>query len=237
MKRNLKGWYVVVVAVSIALGLMASSVSPVWAGAAIIPPQAKGGYAYCMTYAEWSAAWWQWALSLSADENPWYDVDGSCVNGAFGQREPVWFLTGVHNVSGTAVRNCTVPAGKTLFFPIINAECSTLETPPFNCSNEANCLSCAMSFTIGDVFATIDGVAVKNLDRYLVQSPLFTFTLPNNNVWGMPAGSTGQSVSSGYYLMLSPLSPGVHVIHFGGTYTDYNFSLNITYNLTVAPGS
>jgi hypothetical protein len=197
----------------------------------VIPPDAK---AHGMTYGEWSAKWWQWALSLPVDQNPWYDVDGSCANGANGQLEPVWFLTGVLGESNTAVRNCTVPAGKALFFPLINAECSTLEAPPFYCKDEATCLSCATSFNIGDVFAEIDEVPVHNLERYLVQSPLFSFTLPEENVWGMPAG-TGQSVSNGYYLMLAPLSVGKHQIHFGGTYTDYNFSLEITYYLTVAP--
>ncbi|MCK7502716.1 MAG: hypothetical protein MZV70_00525 [Desulfobacterales bacterium] len=78
-----------------------------------------------MTYGEWSAKWWQWAYSLPVDQNPFFDENGSCTNGANGPVGPVWFLTGVINVSGTAVRNCTVPAGKALFFPIINAEDAT----------------------------------------------------------------------------------------------------------------
>ena len=172
-------------------------------------------------------------MSLPVDQNPFFDENG-CANGAKGQLGPVWFLTGVINVSGTAVRDCTVPAGKALFFPIINVECSTLEAPPFHGDNEAELRACAKGFHFGNVFAEIDGVAVQNLNRYLVDSPLFTFTVPPNNVLGVAAG-TGQSVSNGYYLMLAPLPVGEHVIHFGGTFTDFDFSLDITYNLTVAP--
>lgn len=234
MKNNLKRWYGVIAIIGIVVGISAGSVSRVWAGnpnPTVIPPQAK---AYGMTSGEWSAKWWQWALSLPVDQNPFFDEGGDCSKGANGQLGPVWFLTGVINVSGTAVRNCTVPAGKALFVPIINLECSTLEAPPFHGDNEEELRACATRFHFGNVFAEIDGVAVQNLDRYLVKSPMFTFTVPPENVLGVGPGS-GQSVSNGYYLMLAPLSVGEHVIRFGGTFTDFDFSLDITYNLTVAP--
>lgn len=194
----------------------------------VMPPQS---HAFGKTYAQWSAQWWQWALSLPVDQNPFFDETG-CANGANGQSGPVWFLTGVISVSGTAVRDCTVPTGKALFFPIINTECSTLEPPPFHGDNEAELRACATGVAFDDVFAEIDGVPVQNLDRYLVQSPLFIFTVPENNALGVPAG-TGESVANGVYLMLHPLSAGEHVIHFGGTYPSFAFSLDITYHLTV----
>ena len=187
-----------------------------------------------MTYGEWSSRWWQLALAMPADKNPYFD-ENNCSNGANGQLGPVWFLTGVINASGTAVRDCTVPAGKALFFPIINVECSTLEAAPFHGDDEAQLRSCAGGFRFDQVFATIDNVVVKNLEPYLVESPLFSFTLPPNNVLGVNPG-TGQSVSKGYYLMLPPLSVGQHVIHFGGSFPDFPFSLDITYTLTVLPG-
>jgi hypothetical protein len=219
--------------VSIIVVLLAGSVAPVWAENAnpgVLPPPARP---HGSSYAEWSARWWQWALSVRADQNPFFDEGGSCANGASGQAGPVWFLTGVLNVSGTAERDCKVPAGKALFFPLINTECSTLEAEPFYGGNEQELIACVNQFHFGDVFATIDGVPVKNLENYKVESPMFEFTLPAGDVWGLGPNS-GQSVSNGYYLMLAPLSAGEHVVHFGGTYTDFDFSLNITYNLTVA---
>lgn len=196
----------------------------------VMPPQSHSRGA---TYGEWSAAWWQWAYSLPADQNPFFD-DTGCANGANGQDGPVWFLTGVINVSGAADRTCTVPTGKALFFPLINVECSTAEAPPFYGADEEELRACARSFAIGDVFAEIDGRQVHNVADYLVESPLFSFTLPENNVLGLPTGEA-DAVSNGYYLMLAPLSVGEHTVHFGGTYSDFGFTLDITYHLTVAP--
>jgi hypothetical protein len=195
----------------------------------ILPPPFEW---YGRTYEEWSAQWWQWAFSLPIDQNPFYDEGGTCANGANGQSGPVWFLTGVINTSGTAVRNCTVPEGVALFVPLINAECSTLEAPPFFGSNEKELRACVKRIKIKNVFAEIDGVRVPNVTRYKAMSPLFEFTAPDNNVLGVPP-ATGESVADGYYLLLDPLSAGQHTIRFGGTFPDFGFSLDITYNLTV----
>jgi hypothetical protein len=201
------------------------------------PPQS---HPHGMTYGEWSARWWQWAYSLPVDQNPFFD-DGVCTNGANGQFGPVWFLTGVVNVSGTTTRPCTIPAGKALFFPILNGECATLEgnPPPGN-----DLPSCADSLLepVAEVHATIDGVTVQNLmSAYRFDSPLFTYgPLPDNNVLeffgvaGAVAGATSLSASDGWWLMLAPLPAGQHTIHFGGTLgTPPFFILDITYHLTV----
>ena len=130
MKSNLKRWCGLIAAVGIIVGFMLGPVSRVYAQNAnpgVIPPNAK---AYSMTYGEWSAKWWQWALSLPVGQNPFFDQGGDCSHGANGQVGPVWFLTGVINVSGMAERDCTVPVGKALLFPLINTECSTLDPPP-----------------------------------------------------------------------------------------------------------
>jgi hypothetical protein len=197
----------------------------------VIPPQAR---AHGMTYGEWSAKWWQWAVSLPLNHNPLADT-ADCSTGQLGS---VWFLGGSF-VSTAAERDCTVPPGKALFFPLVNTECSTLEPDPFHGDNEAELRSCVAKFHFRNVSAEIDGVAVQDLNGYLKDSPLFTFTVPPNNVLGVDAG-TGQSVSNGYWLMLAPLSVGEHTIHFGGNIlmdeAEPGFTLDITYNLTVEPG-
>src|SRR5262249_11597237 len=68
------------------------------------------------TYAQWSAAWWQWVMGIKKDRNPVLDKTGALA--AERQTEKVWFLAG--NVGGKTTRKCTVPAGKPLFFPIVN---------------------------------------------------------------------------------------------------------------------
>lgn len=138
MRRHLKKWFGLLAVASLIAGGMAGAASTASAlelSPRIIPPQAK---IHGMTYGEWSARWWQWALSLPADQNPFSDADGSCTNGANGQLGPVWFLTGGINPIGEVepVRDCTVPVGKALLLPLINIECSTIEADPWYGGNE-----------------------------------------------------------------------------------------------------
>lgn len=188
-------------------------------------------HAFGQTYGDWAAAWWQWALSLPADQNPLFDETGDKI--ASGQSGNVWFLAGVINSSGTAVRQSIVPAGKALFLPVLNNECSTIEAPPFHGDNYAELASCAQAFNATDLVATIDGIPVKNLEKYYVVSPMYTFSIPENNALGLPGPQTGQAVTAGFWLMLAPLSAGTHIVRFGGTYPDYSFTIDITYVLTV----
>jgi len=72
----------------------------------VYPPNSRP---YGMTYVEWSMEWVHWLLPKPAGT-----VAANC---SIGQSGPVWFL----DVPGQAVviRSCTVPAGKSIFFPIL----------------------------------------------------------------------------------------------------------------------
>lgn len=137
-----------------------------------------------MTLGEWCAAWWQWNFSLPSDHHPGLDVDGT--SAAVGQQWPVCFLAGDFTGSSGVQRDFAVPAGKALLLHI-SVEASTLEAPPFYGENEAE-LHAAISnelFDYGDLTLTIDGVTMRDLDRYLVESPLFTFSVPEDNILGV----------------------------------------------------
>jgi hypothetical protein len=192
-----------------------------------------GSNPYGLSYGEWGARWWQWAFSFPVDSHPLLDTAGCDA----GQSGPVWFLGGSF-ASATAERNCTVPAGKSLLVPVLNAECSTIEPPPFFGGNEAELRDCVAPFidTATGLFATIDGVTVQNLDSYRVQSPLYEFSAPDGGLFGGPV-SGAQSVSDGVWLILAPLAAGDHTIHFGGTFNfGAPFTLDVTYHITVQPG-
>jgi len=81
---------------------------------------------------------------------------------------------------------------------------------------------------------------LKELDlkSYRIQSPLFSVTLPEDNIFGVTAGPT-QAVSDGYWVFLSPLSPGNHEIHFRGATVDFtigstnNFVTESKYDVAV----
>jgi hypothetical protein len=217
------------------------------ANTAVLPPNSKP---YGHSYAEWSAMHWQWEYSMPVDQHPLFDT-ADCSEGQSGK---VWFLGGTFAsteavpgvIVGQVTRECTIPAGTSLFFPLVDVECSTIE---LNGDTEGELRDCANLFADlidpDSLFLTIDGKVVKNLADYRVESPLFTFgPLPDNNIlqsfgYDAPEGSTSPSVSDGVFVMLKPLSVGEHTIHFGGV-VDLSsiggptFVQDITYVITVA---
>jgi len=86
--------------------------------------------AFGKTYSEWAAAWQEWSLSIPASKHPLFN-NGDCSTGQKGidgKMGPVFFLGGGYaGPSGAVKRTCTVPAGKALFFPIVNVEDTVLE--------------------------------------------------------------------------------------------------------------
>ena len=190
-----------------------------------------------MTYGDWSAAWWQWILSIPAQTNPLNDATGT--NCAASQSSgPVFFLVG--SFVGPVTRTCAVPVDKAIFFPIINAECSTAEPAPFYGDNEVQLRICAGGFgdalDVGSLKVTVDGKKMHSLNDHRAQSPVFNFTLPIDDLLGVDA-TAGSSVSDGYYVMIKPLKPGNHTIHFEGACSVGSpcegYSQDVTYNLTV----
>jgi hypothetical protein len=198
----------------------------------VVPPDANP---FGATYGEWSARWWQWFLMFPQDQGPFnWPTTKDCTTGQLG---PVWLLVGLPASPGTVTVTCHVPAGKALFFPVINVECSSLEQDPFHGATAQDRSKCAARDLKGVVAlsATIDGSSVNNLKNFFVQSPDFDFAASPNNSGGVPPGF-GQSTSVGYYLMLAPLSSGPHTIHFVGEVnnpTIGDFKIDTTYKLTV----
>jgi hypothetical protein len=200
---------------------------------------------YGRTSGEWAAEWWQWALSIPTANHPLFNNPDCSV----GQSGPVWFLGGSF-VTNTATRTCNIPAGTYLYFPILNGEDSAIEEsqgdgcskPPDQAATIAYVRECAESYENGvTVTAEIDSAPVRNIAaKYRVQSPAYSITLPADNVFykttghNYPEGTYFPSVNDGYYLMLAPLSPGQHKIHFHGIGNNNSFELDITYFLTVA---
>ena len=202
----------------------------------VIPPQAN---AFGKTYAEWAATWWLWGLQLPVEGHPFLGCPASC---AEGQSGPVWFLAG-----GPAECSCSVPVDKALFFPLVNAECSSLEDPPFHGDTAADQRECAKYWAdhivITSLFCEIDGQPVANLASFRFVSPQITFTAPTPWVFGA-VGGAGTSVGDGYYLLLAPLSVGEHTLHFGGVShfsagelgpDAMDFPVDTTFHLTVTP--
>ena len=187
------------------------------------------------SYGKWTVAWWQWAVSAPAGVNPWFD-DTTGQYAATGQNGPVWFMAST--LGDSRDRTNTIPAGKMLFLPVFPwifgatvGDCSP-SNPGTACDvptlREA-AANAATSATTLEV--KIDGTPLQELSKYRAQSPdSFTVTLPAGNVVGLPAGTYGPHVSDGYWLMLTPLSPGYHtiVVHVISSFGEFTLTYRIT---------
>ena len=151
-----------------------------------------GSKLYGLTYGEWTAKWWEWALAIPKSNSPFSDKTGQVCG--LNQNGPVWFLAGT--TGGSAERACNIPTGKAILFPIVNNECSTAEYPADKTDSALR--SCATGFIdhTTTLQASVDGVNLKNLKQYRVQSPLFNLTFPKDNDFGVASGPT-QAVSDG----------------------------------------
>jgi hypothetical protein len=189
-----------------------------------------------------SAEWWQWTLSFPVAESPQLDATGERC--AVGQRGSVWFLVG--NFGGTTTRSCSVPEGKTVFFPVVN---SVNVDSPNVCGQgpdrtplpDLRALpATSVDGAIGLV-VEVDGKPIKTARR--VQSRVCEVALPIGNVFdatcaafgGVPAGIYSPAVDDGIYVELQPLAIGNQVVHIHAENPKEGFLLDVTYNLEVVP--
>jgi hypothetical protein len=179
------------------------------------------------TYADWTASWWQWVLSIPKIDNPLLDQNGkNCANNQSG---PVWFLAGT--LQGQAERSCTIPADKAILFPVINYEASVAEGD--GTTDEE--LTARVRYEMDEITnmrAMVSGTNVNELRQYRIQSPPFNVTLPTDNVLGLPAQTT-KMMSEGYWLFLKPLEPGNYDLYSFGSCLAGRIKIGISYHLTV----
>ncbi len=223
----------------IILLLSLAFMAPAWAG--VLPNDAVVDG---RTIGEWGAEWWKWGFSLSTNQHPLFDPDGS--NAHVGQPDgPVFFLAGQFGVPSPSIatRTFTMPEGKYLFHPVLNVYAGDpLDPLPIELRFDA-----AAAFINGftELHASIDGVAVPNLPSHRAASPVFTFEFPScdnimtvNNGFCI-SGFVDNLLTDGFWLMIEPLPPGEHVINFGFTVGTPPFAsqLDITDTITVVPVS
>src|SRR5262249_35380232 len=131
-----------------------------------------------------------------------------------GQFGPVFFLVGAGG-GGAATRDqCRVPAGKALFFPLVNA--FDVHTPGDGLDTPRQLwddLHVTHGFGLSELHASIDGVPFTNLAPATTPyracagpvagcAPSFSLTFPADNFFGLPAGTYAPTVADGVYLLL-----------------------------------
>jgi hypothetical protein len=233
-------------------GLLLLAAAPSSPGG-ILPPNSQP---FGHTYSQWLAKWWQWSLAFPADADPGSDTAPQ----ESAQSGQVWFLAGVHGSAQTGVisvvtRHLTMPAGKAIFVPVLSTWTDNSACPTYNDFTvpELEAQNAGAWSAVTETTCTIDGVPVSGLGDpqttpFLVQSTVFSYTVASHDnllaaAYGEPCIPDGTSVSPAVALavclMLTPLPPGQHTIHFVGVVgpaaTPF-VEIDVTYNINVVGG-
>ncbi len=187
--------------------------------------------------------WNRWALSQPWTDGPISDTTGE--HCADSQEGPVWYLAGTNG--GSAVRECDIPAGKQLFLPLVNtwtffppqlfptqesidAGVSSMEA--FVEQMHADTCSLTLRIDGQDVIADFD---TMNEELHISVMDPFEINLNDDHcaVGWFQGGGLMPAVAAGHYALLQPLTPGDHVVEFGGSLCEFQFSTGVTFLLHV----
>jgi len=190
---------------------------------------------YGFSYGEWTVKWWQWAVSLPNKINPIIDETGRYAN--MNQNGPVWFLAGTLGENKTPIRmmpirNCVVPTGKAILFPVINYEINQLEDP--NLRTDQSMVKHVID-DINDIIAKEAIVDGNRIPAYRVQSSpeVFPLDVCRDNWLDISPGLI-KAAADGYWVFLKPLNTGKHEIYFHGSCSAGFRNSTATYNITVS---
>jgi hypothetical protein len=172
---------------------------------------------YGKPFGDWGARWWQWGLSIPADDNPILDPTGEDCDA--GQKGPVWFLAGTFG--GPVERTCTVPAGKAILLPLLNwvlwypedNEWAVSLSVPGNTPTEVlRNLATELTDHTFALGCSVDGVPLADLLSLRgASSTAFAIDLADV-IDGYEPGPRKPAVSDGHWLILAPLPRGEHTI-------------------------
>jgi len=142
-----------------------------------------------------TADWWKWVIAIPSEINPLLDETGD--NCDVNQQGPVWFLVGTPGdttignlTTGDAERDCVIPEGKKILFPIFNTFCSELndEATIRNITGipagpipepqlEEGLRQCTADIinSVDILEASIDGKNITNFEKFRVESIIYNY--------------------------------------------------------------
>jgi len=182
---------------------------------------------------DYANLWWQWAYSTPPDQGAVTDTSGARCD--VNQDGPVWFLAGGFGTSKIE-RTCTIPAGKHVFFPVINMIVYPSNDGDIDCdSAKANAAANNSRYVF--IRVNLDGSELKDAERFRIASTdCFDLLGKVPPEYGAP--QVFPSATDGYWIMLKALPPGNHHLEFKAAYTNPDESYggmvqNISYDLRV----
>lgn len=177
--------------------------------------------------------WWQWANSMPPEYSPVRDYTGEHCHE--GQKGDVWFLAGGYGTS-TINRKCKIPAGKHLFFPVINTVYYPSHQGSLSC-DQAKAAAAVNNDNLLDIVIELDGIPSWNpASTRMASQECFDLLGMVPPEFGPP--EIYPAATDGYWVMLKPLSKGKHILSFQAMYgkddaTHGEVAQDIVYELTV----
>jgi len=187
---------------------------------------------YGVPFKDWTARWDKWMSELPKSLNwNFKDVPGvkyipkDC---SFNQTasSPVFFLPWIDSSRGSsASQTCTVPHNKAILVSVTSIT-SDYSDPAIVKKTPKELIKAASQLNKypRDFLPTLDGkpLDLKNDEAHKVTSNLFNLTLPKDNLWSdrEPPGPD-KAIIQGWWIMLKPLPPGEHTLHYTTGYKSY----------------
>jgi hypothetical protein len=184
---------------------------------------------YGIPYKDWTAKWAAWLDAIPKSHN-WDFKNAPGVkyvpeDCSYRQdpASPVFFLPWVGPAQGaTATMTCVVPQNKAILISV-DAGTSDYSDPTVKTKTPTELIKIVSKSNVypNEFHAILDGhpLDLINDEAHKVTSDLFNLTLPKDNVWGEPEGPD-KAITQGWWIMLKPLPPGQHTVHYTTGYRD-----------------
>ena len=153
------------------------------------------------------------------------------VDCSIGQAGQVWFI-GWSRTNSVSNRSCSVPAGTALFLPVIAEAGTTAGAGNPITPQELRQATTHDIDGASHLFARVDGVRIRHLSRFRAVTPFFYTRMLRNDILNLPEGTLISAIGDGYWLMISPLDPGVHHLRVAGTIHGDTREVSYTINVT-----
>jgi hypothetical protein len=162
---------------------------------------------------EYANLWWQWANTMNDEISPIRDKSGEYCH--VNQQGDVWFLAGGYGTSKVK-RFCRIPQGKYIFFPIINMAYWPERGIKKTCQ-EVKQESALNNSELYLVYVELDGKPIPNVRNNRIKSKE-CFDLHGLLAKTKSVKKIYPSATDGYWLMIKPLTKGLHTLKFNAQY-------------------
>jgi hypothetical protein len=188
-----------------------------------------------LTYGQWTAEWWKWALSIPSIRNPVVDQSGEYA--AESQPNDAWFLAGVFHIAEDnkkkefPLRHCTIPSGLPILIPILNCAADPIHYPHLEKDEELINHVANQAQMVEKKECSVNEQPV-HIERVSSEPRVFGLYVHPDFDEFHKGGST-RAAADGYWVFLKPLPKGKYSIEFAGAYDNDRLASGATYQINI----